>query len=58
MAETGEMAISFIYSHFQLPMKVGLSIQLNCSPTFKNDLEHNQWKCRLLIGQSAWLKTR
>ena len=27
-----------IYSHFQLTMKVGLSIRLNCRPTLKNDL--------------------
>ena len=25
----------FIHSHFQLNMKVGLSIQLNCRPTLK-----------------------
>ena len=37
-AETGEMNAFFIYSHFQLTMKVGLSMQLNCRPTFENDL--------------------
>ena len=29
------MAAYFIYSHFQLTMKVDLSIQLNCRPTLK-----------------------
>ena len=28
----------FIHSYFQLTLKVGLSIQLNCRPTLKNDL--------------------
>ena len=36
--KTGEIADFFIYSHFKLTMKVALSIQLNCRPTFKNDL--------------------
>ena len=27
----------FIYSNFQLTMKVGLSIKLNCRPVLKND---------------------
>ena len=37
-AKTGEMATFSSYSHFQLPMKVGLSIQLNCHAMLKNDL--------------------
>ena len=37
-AKKGEMAAFLIYSHVQLTMKVGLSIQLNNRPTLKNDL--------------------
>ena len=37
-AITGEMVAFFIHRHFQLTMKVGLSIQLDCRPTLKNDL--------------------
>ena len=37
-AKTGEMAIFFIYSHFQPIMNVGLSIQMNCFPKLKKDL--------------------
>ena len=34
----GELATFFIYSYFQLTMKIGLSIQLNYCPTLKNNL--------------------
>ena len=33
------MAACFIYSHFQLTMKAGVSIQLNCRPMLKNVLQ-------------------
>ena len=36
-AKTGEMTL-FLYSHFQLTMEVGLSIQLNRRSTLNNDL--------------------
>ena len=34
-AETAEIAAFFVYSHFQLTITVGLSIQVNCRPTLK-----------------------
>ena len=38
IAKPGEMAAFFIDSHFQLILKAGLRIQLNCHPTLKNNL--------------------